>query len=83
MMDYFLVLGTYMGYIEGCHSQLFFKSKNFLKYLEFLWCYMILSYLTFKVTVLTLIYLLKIYTELQQIISYPKSQWMELNIYLS
>lgn len=73
--------------IHGLYRRLslsmFFKSKKFLKYLEFLLCYIILSYLTFKVTVLTLIYLLKIYTELQQIISYPKSQWMELNIYLS
>ena len=26
-MDYFLILGTYMGYIEGCHSQFFLKAK--------------------------------------------------------
>lgn len=28
MMDYFLILGTYMGYIEGSHSQFFFLKQN-------------------------------------------------------
>ena len=65
-----------MDYIEGSHSKFFLKSNKKVSEISGILTLLhniILSYLIFKVIILTLIYLLKIYTELHQFISHPES----------